>query len=202
MVTNKQKYSTEIRREQIVQSALKIVADQSVRNLTTAAIANDLNMSEANIYRHFRSKDEILIEAVAKIGSGLKVNIEKVLNSDVKANPVGKLRKIFQLHIAFVENNAGIPRLVFSEEIHGGKTELREKLLQSIDSYACQLELLLKEGRKDGLLKKDLNTKSTALTFIGMVQITLLRWSLSGFSFSLSAEGKKIWNNFEKCISR
>jgi len=201
MVICCQKVCTEIRRKQIVQSALKIIAEKGARKLTTAAIAKDAGMSEANIYRHFRNKDEIMSEIVTKIGSGLKENLEKVFNSDAEASPLEKLNKLFALHIEYVEKNEGIPRLIFSEEIHAGNNKLKQKLLQSIDSYAAQLESIIREGQKTGSLKKDINPKSTALMFIGTIQATILRWSLSGFSFSLVAEGKKLWDNFRTCIT-
>ncbi len=200
MTISTQKVSTEIRREQIVQSTLKIIAKKGARNLTTAAIASEVGMSEANIYRHFRSKDEILSETVSRIGSDLRANLEKVFSTGAKDSPLEKLKKLFMLHIDYVEKNEGVPRLVFSEEIHGGNTQLKRKLLQSIDAYTAQLESLIREGRKDGSLKKEINPKSTALTFIGMIQAMILRWSLSGYSFSLVAEGRKLWDNFEKCI--
>lgn len=200
MTIGSQKVSTEIRREQIVQSVLKIIAEKGARSLTTASIAKDVGISEANIYRHFRSKDEILSETVAKIGSSLKANLEEVFSKEAKAPPLKKLKKIFMLHVDYVEKNEGVPRLVFSEEIHGGNSKLMQKLLQSIDSYAAELESLIREGQKAGSLKKEINPKSTALTFIGMIQAITLKWSLSGFSFSLVAEGRKLWGNFQKCI--
>ncbi|RJR17304.1 MAG: TetR/AcrR family transcriptional regulator [Nitrospiraceae bacterium] len=200
MKAGSHKVSTEIRREQIVQSALRIIADKGARSLTTAAIAKDVGMSEANIYRHFRSKDEILSETVAKIGAGLRAKLQGVIHTGPETRPLERLNKMFMLHIEYVEKNEGIPRLIFSEEIHAGNQELKQRLLQSIDSYAAQLESLIKEGQKAGAIQKDINPKQTAVMFIGMIQATILRWSLSGFSFSLAAEGRKLWDNFQKCI--
>lgn len=200
MKAGKMKLSTEIRREQIAQSALKLIAANGARGLTTAAIAKDTGMSEANIYRHFRSKDEIISEAVDSIGRGLRENIEGLMSMDDTASPLEKMKKLFMLHISYVENNEGIPRLVFSEEIHTGDRTLKQKLLQFIDSYAERLEYLIKEGQKAGLIKPGINPNITAKIFIGMVQVTVFRWSLSGFSFSLAVEAGKLWNNFQKCI--
>jgi len=200
MPDKQQKVSTEIRREQIVQSALRIIAEKGARNLTTAAIAKDAGMSEANIYRHFGSKAEIISEAVAKIGAGLRANIGSVSKKGGTASPVEQLKNIFMLHLGYVEKNEGIPRLVFSEEVHAGDSMLKQQLLASIDSYATQIELLIKDGQRAGSIKAGINPGTTAKMFIGMVQITILRWSLSGFSFSLVAEGKKLWDNFQKCI--
>lgn len=200
MSVKQQKVSTEIRREQIIQSALRIIAEKGARNLTTAAIAKDAGMSEANIYRHFGSKAEIISEAVAKIGAGLRANIDSVSKKGGTASPVEQLKNLFMLHLGYVEKNEGIPRLVFSEEVHAGDNMLKQKLLESVDSYAARIELLLKEGQKTGSIKTGINPWATAKMFIGMVQVTIFRWSLSGGSFSLVAEGRKLWDNFQKCI--
>ena len=193
------KFSGQIRRRQIVDATLKIISEKGVKNLTTAAIANEVGMSEANLYRHFVNKEEILKETVAMIGEGLHGNIEKVFSSN--KNPLACLREIYALHIAFVGNNAGIPRLVFSEEIHGGNSMLKEIMFNTVKGYAGKLESLFRNGQVAGLIEKGLDPACCALTMIGMVQVTILRWSLSGFSFSLKKEGLKLWNNFEKCIA-
>lgn len=192
------KVSGQIRRRQIVDATLKIISEKGVSNLTTAAIANEAGMSEANLYRHFVNKEEILTETVALIGEGLHGNIEKVFHSG--ESPLACLREIYLLHLDFVENNAGIPRLVFSEEIHGGNSILKEIMFNTVNGYAAKLDSLLRNGQVAGLIEKGLDPSCCALTMIGMVQVTILRWSLSGFSFSLKKEGLNLWNNFEKCL--
>lgn len=194
------KVSKDIRRDQIAQAALRIIARKGASGLTTAAIAEQAGISEANIYRHFRSKNEILSVTVEKIGEGLKRNIENVLKINSVDSPLKKLKKVFMLHLDYIEKNEGIPRLVFSDEMHLGNEELKQKLLQSISSYCAALESLIKEGQKTGIIINDINPKVSAVMFIGMVQVTALRWSLSSFSFPLVTEGMKLWENYEKCI--
>lgn len=190
--------SSEIRRRQVVNATLKIISERGVGNLTTAAIAHEVGMSEANLYRHFASKEEILLETVKKIGSGLEQNVEKVFQSS--GTPLEHLRNIFALHLTFIENNEGIPRLIFSEEIHGGNNQLKTKILNTINTYSEKLGSLIKEGQAIGVLKKNTSATAASLIIIGMLQVTILRWSLSGFSFSLTEEGLKLWRNFEHCI--
>lgn len=194
------KLSSEIRRRQIVNATLKIISERGVRNLTTSAIAHEVGMSEANLYRHFANKDEILMETVGSIGSGLGKNLEKVFQSS--ESPLEHLRQIFSLHLIFVEKNQGIPRLVFSEEIHGGNKALKVKILETINTYSARLELIIREGQVAGDIKEDIDPVSASLTIIGMLQVTILRWALSGFSFSLEKEGLKLWRNFEHCIKQ
>lgn len=199
-IKSSSRLSGDIRRDQIVEAALRIIANRGVKSLTTAAIAEEVGISEANLYRHFKNKDEILQGTVEKIREGLLRNLDAV-SSMTDASPVARLKRLFMLHLEYIEKNEGIPRLVFSEEMHIGNESLKEKLLNTIGLYSAKLESLIKEGKRVGLIKKDIDHSSAALMFLGMIQILAMKWSLSGFSFSLADEGVKLWGNFEKCLS-
>lgn len=168
-------------------------------SLTTAAIAREVGMSEANIYRHFQNKEEILSETIKRIGEGLMRNVDIAMNS--ASTPIGRLRRAFQLHLQYVDQNRGIPRLLFSDDIHSNKTNLKPKLLEIISGYVLSLENLINEGKKDGSLKQYIEPKSTALMFIGMVQISIIRWILNDFKLSIEDEGLTLWNNYEQGIT-
>jgi len=188
------KLDRETRRRQIVRAALGIIGSRGVGALTTAAIARKVGMSEANLYRHFENKEEILHAMTEEIGAGLQENLGAV----TAASPVARLRMIYKLHLEYIEKNDGIPRLVFSDQLHMGESRIRKRLLGKIDSYALKLSEIIREGQKGGLIRKDLNPEAASLILIGMVQITTLKWSLSGFSFSLVDEGMKLWKNYER----
>lgn len=199
---SRKKIKTVVRRDQIAQAALRIIAKSGVSGLTTSALAKEAGISEANLYRHFKGKDEIIALTVEKIGEGLQGNLDQVFSMKTDESSLKKLKKVFILHLNYIEKNEGIPRLIYSEEIHIGNRELKQKLLDSINSYSARLELLIKEAQKAGLIWKEINPKASALMLIGMVQVTVLRWSLSGFSFKLADEGMKLWKNFEKSMKR
>ncbi len=200
MIKGHPKVNTEIRREQITQAAFNILAARGVKGLTTFAIAEQVGVSEANLYRHFKNKKEILTLAVDKIGEGLLENLEAARRT-TPDKPLRKLRKLFELHLTYIERNEGIPRLVFSEEMHMGNDELRNKLSNAIGTYTKGMESLIREGQKDGSIRKETDAHALALTILGMIQITTMKWSLSGFSFSLVGQGMRLWKNLEKCIS-
>ncbi len=191
-----EKLDGETRRAQIAQAALRIIGSRGVGALTTAAIAKEVGISEANLYRHFKNKDEILNAMTEQIGAGLEENLSGVTTGP----PVARLKKIYKLHLEYIEKNDGIPRLVFSEQLHMRQPHIREKLLGKINAYSLKLSGIIKEGQKGGLIRKELNPPALSLMLIGMVQVTTLKWSLSGFSFSLVDEGMKLWKDYEKCL--
>jgi AcrR family transcriptional regulator len=201
LTTNGSKFSKEVRRDQIMQAVFRVVAERGLKGLTTAAIAREVGISEANLYRHFKNKDDIVKAAIEKIGEGLIANLEQVLRTRVTASPMEKLKRLFLKHLQYIENNKGIPKMVFSDELHVGNRALQEALLGAINTYSGSLNELFLEAQNCVLIKKDLDPQALALTFIGMIQVVTLKWSLSRFSFSLVHEGKWLWINFERCVA-
>jgi len=108
-------------------------------------------MSEANLYRHFKNKQDILSETVTRIAKG-RANVDIVLKSC--SAPIDRLKQVFQLHLRYVGQNEGIPRLVFSDEIHASNAELKPRLLEVISGYAQSLESIIREGKKDGSINR------------------------------------------------
>lgn len=192
------KVKGDVRREQIVQAALRIIARTGVSSLTTAALAREAAISEANLYRHFRNKDEIYMATVSQVQEMIAKNLEKVLAED--SAPVVVLRHFFTLQVRLMEKNSGIPRLMFSEELHVHQ-HMREKILQTMYGVSGKLASLVRDGQKVGTIRKDIDALTTVLMFVAMMQGLAFRWSLGGFSFSLAKEAAKTWNNFQKLIT-
>ncbi|MDD5170934.1 MAG: TetR/AcrR family transcriptional regulator [Syntrophales bacterium] len=194
------KVNTEVRREQIRQATFNIFANHGVKGLTISAIAEEVGVSEANIYRHFKNKKEIIVYAVEGIGRGLQQNLANIKKMKM-TEPVEQLKRLFTLHLEYIEANKGIPNLVFSEELHKGDPDLRNKLLNAINAYAQEIELFIKQGQEEGSINKEIDTRAFSFIMIGMVQISTMIWSLNNFSSSLVLAGMELWDSFEKTIA-
>ena len=191
------KESTEVRKEQIVRAALEIIGKDGIQGLTTSGIAKAVGISEANIYRHFKNKDAILTATVEDLEDNISNILKKVTTREI--SPLDKLAQIFKLHLSHIQENKGVPRLVFSSELHF-RQDLRDKLSSLIDGYLKMLTGILDEGIEDRSVKSVIDTTAMARLFVGMIQLSALRWSLSDFNISLLKEGDKLWREYRKCI--
>lgn len=198
VVMSKAKIRGDVRRGQIVQAALVIIEKKGVSGLTTANLARKVGMSEANLYRHFKNKDAIFAEAVKSVGDSISLNLDQAIERG--SNSLSKLKDFFLLQIDFINKNRGLPRFMFSEELHVNN-ELRKAILASINHISARLAMLIAHGQQEGVIRADIDPKATAMMFIGMLQGLTFRWSLSGFRISLADEGVKLIRNFELCIS-
>lgn len=187
------------RKEQIIDAALKIISEEGVTNLTMMKIAKKIGISDAALYRHFKNKRAIMRGLIETMGRNLTANIG-VSVSDT-ADPIANLKKILSLHLAYLENNKGIPRLIFSEAVHQNDPVLRKTLLQTVDNYLEMIRGILRRAKAEGRLRAGTNIEASAIGFLGLVQATALIWSLSDFSFSISKKAPALWRVFAESLS-
>ena len=193
-----EKKSTRVRKEEIIQAALEVVGSKGVRALTIAAIANSAGMSEANIYRHFSGKGEIYSALAEFIGSAVMGNAAAIAGGSRK--PLEKLETIFFSHITLITEHPGIPRFVFSEDIHLGQRSVADSLALRIGNYIETVTGVIAAGIAEGELRPGLSPRETALTLLGMIQFTALRWTISNASFEIRPEAEKLWQNFMNLV--
>ena len=70
-----EKLETEVRQQQIAQAALALVAAKGVAELSMAGVAQRLGLVPSAIYRHFKSKDEVLDATILHIRQRLMENV-------------------------------------------------------------------------------------------------------------------------------
>ncbi len=197
MTTHKE--SREVRREQIVEAAMKVIATRGTRGATTKAIAREVGISEGALYRHFQTRDEILSLVVGHIGAGLQENL-RGLRGDASA-PLEKLEALFLRHVRFVEAHRGIPRLAFSEEVHLHRPDLRLQMATNVEGYLERVRELMEDGKRAGSIRTDADSQLLAMMLVGTLQALTLRWSLSGFSFPLAERARAAWQGFRRLVS-
>ena len=189
-----EKKNTRIRKEEIVQAAFEVLGKGGTKALTIAAIAKTAGMCEANIYRHFGGKDDIYFALVDFIGAAVMGKAATIAAGSRR--PLEKLETIFFSHIALIEEHPGMPRLIFSEDIRLGNRKLGERISLRLRSYVETLAGIIAAGIDEGDFRQDLSPRETALTFLGLIQSTALRWTIGSESFDIGAEAKKTLEQF------
>jgi len=194
-----EKKSTDIRKGEIVSAAFKVLGRDGARGLTITAIARTAGMSEANIYRHFKGKEAIYSSLVDFIGSEVMGKAATIAAGS--RSPREKLEAIFFSHIALVEDHPGMPRMIFSEDIRLGNKKLGEKISMRLRSYVETLAGVIAAGIDEGDFRRGLSPRETALTFLGLIRSTALRWTIGTESFDFKDEAQRLWSNFMRLVS-
>jgi AcrR family transcriptional regulator len=190
----KKRFRTDIRQDQIAAAALGIVRSQGVKALNVAAVAEAVGIVPSAVYRHYRSKGEIVTAVLNLIGRRLDAHFQEVAHQDRGA--LDKLKLLLDRHIGLISGNNAIPRVIFSEEVIGGIPERRRQLYGIIQSVIGNVAVIIREGQRQGPIRKDLRADHIAVSFMGMIQPAAIIWSLSGGEFDIVGHSQKAWELF------
>lgn len=189
--------STQVRQEQITLAALRMIGDKGIRGATTAEIAAAAGISEGNLYRHFRNKDEVIKSVIDKIGSDLASILESATDS---AEPLDSLEAIFKRHLSYIEEHVGIPRTIFTEEVLVLNESLRSCVRSNLMAYFRGVRAVIERGQKTGVINRKMNPDAVTTMLIGTINFSALRWIIDNFSSSLAGEAERLWEAFARSI--
>jgi AcrR family transcriptional regulator len=193
------KENTEVRQQQIVNAARILIFKYGSEHLTVKRIAAEVGISEAAIYRHFKSKKSIL--------SFLMDHIEDALLSDISRESAGNgpvtletIEKTIHKHFSTLDLKKGISFQVVAEIISLGDKNLNKKASQTISKYTAGLKDLLSEAVKNGSVRGDIDLEAAATLLFALVQGLVNIWSLSNSSFKLIDQYTRLWQVYREAI--
>ena len=108
----RQRKSGDLRRREIADAALKIIADQGLGRFTALAIARETGLSDGALFRHFATKEDIVLAAIDRV--------EEILFEGFPpagADPIDRLGRFFAQRIGVIRQNPGVARLMGSDQL-------------------------------------------------------------------------------------
>lgn len=193
-----EKLETGIRREQIVEAALGLIATKGVRRLSMAALARRVGLVPSALYRHFGSKQEILQAAVQLIGRKAGENLKAVRN--LTPNSLERLQLLLTGIIKMIRELQAMPRIIFSEGMSTDHPEEKRQVYEMLQGILRQIEAIIREGQERGEIRADLEAKSLAVMFWGMIPPTVILWHMSDGEFDVTRHAEKSWDLFREGI--
>ena len=193
-----EKKATHVRQAEIVQAALSVIGRLGVSGLTIHEVALAAGMSEANIYRHFRNKQEVVKAMVEFIGSQVTSRAAQLAASSGK--PLDKLEKVIIAHTEMIAKNPGIPRLLFSDGGIATGGRIAYIMNSRIESFQSTLAGLLEAAMAEGAVRDGIAARETAITILGLIQFCVLRWIGNQAEGKLVDDVAVLWENLRKML--
>jgi AcrR family transcriptional regulator len=191
--------STSVRKKQIMDAARKLIMRAGSEHVTVRNMAKEVGISEAAIYRHFKSKTEILSFLADSVADGLLHDIDTA--GSVGFTSVDIIDEILRTHLSSIEQRRGLSFLVLAEIISFGDKSLNKKVSDNIQIYVDRLRLLLADGARAGLVRQDINLHAAAMLLFGMIQGLVNIWALSSFKFDLTEKYSETWKVYKESIT-
>lgn len=140
------------RKEEILKSALSLLAEKGYHGTTMEDIASHLLMTKGSIYYYFKDKQDLVYQSQVKILQKSIENINEVKQQNLTIPE--KLETTVALHIEYaVRDRAGFELMANPSEIFS-EDQLKE-IFYLRDKYASGYDELLQEGVDTGYFSVD-----------------------------------------------
>lgn len=188
----KRQYKTgDERREEIVRATLAILAEEGMHAWTTSALAERVGVSEATLFKHFDSKDDILSAALRHQAEELRARIEAYRPEGSGWERVlGLAREV----MAYLEETEGGPLVILLGQAARIRPDMREEVERTGGLFRGRLVEFLTE---DGAHPHE-EAEVLADLVVAVVQSSCLRWSVRGHEGSLTEQAEPLLAHLER----
>lgn len=187
------------RQKQIIDISIKIISEKGIKDLTMKNLSNNLGISEPAIYRHFESKQKILI---AVLDSFKHQN--KLINENIQIEgetAFQHLQRSIEMIMKKFDQNPAMSSVIFSEEIFHNQSELSAMVKNIMNSTITFFANMLEKGQIDGSIRSDIGKEELSVIVMGSIRHIVTVWRLSGFTVDLNKNGKKLNKSLEVMIA-
>ena len=170
------------RKDQILQALARMLETSPGERITTAALAKEVGVSEAALYRHFPSKARMFEGLIKFIEETLFLRISRILNEE--SNAEIRCHKILTLLLTFSDKNPGMTRLLTGDVLAGETERLRVRIAQFYNRFESQLKQILREAQIRENLKATVSPTALANLLLASVEGRLTQFVRSEFQQS------------------
>ncbi len=188
------------RRAVTVEAVIQLAAEQNPSEITTAAIAQHMQLTQGALFRHFPNKEAIWQSVMGWVAEHLLANIDQA--AAAAGTPLQALEAMFLTHIDFVARHPGIPRILFGELQRAGETPAKTLVKTLISRYGERLHEQIDAGKACGQLATEVDSMAAATLFIGVIQGLVMQSMLHGDAEHLRRQAPGAFALYRRSIVR
>ncbi len=178
------------RQLEIIEAAGKILTTSGVSGLTIKKLAKEMQFSESALYRHFESKEDIIVAMLNYLSEGIDARLTLVNNSE--NNIEDKFKAIFQNQFVFFAEHPHFVVAVFSDGLMEESTRINDTILNLLFVKIKHLLPIIIEGQKDGFFRNDIPADEFIQIIMGTFRLLMFKWRIDNFQSDIQAEGSKM----------
>ena len=169
------------RRLEILKALAQMLEQPKWERITTAALAEKLDVSEAALYRHFASKAQMYEGLIEFIESSVFTLANRITTDEADGDL--QAAKLVEMLLAFAEKNPGMVRVMTGDALVGEHERLQVRMNQFFDRFESTLKQSLRlAAGGDGAKVMDPDSAAHAGAMLRYVIGSLHQFAKSGFT--------------------
>lgn len=187
------------RQLEIMEAAGHIMTIEGLSGLTTKNLAKEMKFSESALYRHFNSKEEIVISLLNFLANEMQERLQDVIVKETDGK--SQFEAIFNSQFEFFRANPHFLVAVFSDGLLDESKHINEKVLAIMNLKISLVKPVISQCQYEGIFRNDISSQELAFMVLGTFRLLMFRWRASKFEFDLTNEGNRMIQSLLALIS-
>ena len=178
------------RQLEIIEAAGRLITEDGYAMLTTKRLAERMQFSEAALYRHFASKETILVSMIEHLTASVKQRMEEVARKEELPEP--RLRAMFDSHFSYFKAHPEYLMAIFATNFMESSPASDRAIKELMEVMRQHLRAVVSEGQKSGVFTKAIPTDMLVHIVMGTFRLHMLQWRISGRGFDITRKGRSL----------
>jgi AcrR family transcriptional regulator len=187
------------RQKEIVTAALGIISDRGLEAMTIKNIAEQVGFSDAAVYRHFQSKEQIL-NTVIDLFASSSAHLLKEIHACGCAD-MDKIKLFFLDRCRVFSADRVLATIMFAENLFQNDPRMAAKIHEVLRSHRRLLVAVIRNGQRQKTISA-IPADHLFTMVMGSLRLLVLQWQVSGYGFDLMRAGKKLWRSLETLLKK
>ncbi|AKL96902.1 transcriptional regulator TetR family [Clostridium aceticum] len=171
------------RKERIILTTIEVIDEYGIQGFSTREIARRQGVSESTIFKHFSSKNELIL---AVLNHYSQYDHDIIQSTELKKiKGVEAITYLVGAYATYYENYPAITAITQVYDTLNINPELAGKIKEIFTTRIDAIEKLVCEAQEEGTISSDIDAEKLAITIISSFRTICLKWRMEGYSFSL-----------------
>jgi len=177
------------RQLEIISAAGKILTRSGVSGLTIKNLAKEMKFSESAIYRHFTSKEEIIVAMLNYLAENIDERLSRATRS---SDPEQNFTALFREQFTFFNNNPHFVVAVFSDGLMEESQLINTSILKLMNVKIKHLMPIIMEGQQKGVFTGAVPAEELVHIIMGTFKLQMFKWQVANFQFDIKRNGENM----------
>lgn len=174
------------RKENLILTAIEVIDELGIQGLSTREVAKRQNMSNAVLFSHFHSKNELIISVLQYFYKYDIAMIQTIEENNIKAKDA--IIYIFETLSTYYENYPTITAIIQATDGLLANPELAAEMKNLLVRRDIFLIKLIEEAQESRQICSDVSSEIILDIITGSFKKVCLKWRVENYGFSLKEQ--------------
>lgn len=170
-------------KEGLVLSAIEVISEYGLQGLTTREVAKRQGISESTIFKHYKTKNELILAVLDHFSQYDEAIIESIKVKE--STPIEAIMYFVDSYVTYYENYPAITAILHTYEGLMREPELSDTVKRIFNHRLSTIRSLIDQAKRLKEFQIEVDSENLTDVIIGLERVITLRWRINNYDFSL-----------------